>query len=271
MIIIEPLGGLCNRLRACASACALAHALNRPLTIVWNIDGTLGCRFDDLFIVPDMVSRIIYKNKNKFFFKNVHKLIDTISVRSRFRLRQPDIDRLLAQKYNFRLLAQHDPVHIATCTAFYPAAVLLKSFVPLPQLQLIIDCYTKTLQNVIGVHIRRGDHAIAIKNSPTELFLAAMHREVEADPGVTFFLATDSLQEEAWLQAAFPNRIVTHEKQSFRRDDPAAIKDAVIDLFILSKCRKIIGSYWSSFTETAQALGSAEMCIIKKRQEHACC
>ncbi len=31
-------------------------------------------------IAPDMVSRIIYKNKNKFFFKNAHELIDTISV-----------------------------------------------------------------------------------------------------------------------------------------------------------------------------------------------
>ncbi len=83
----------------------------------------------------------------------------------------------------------------------------------------------------------------AIENSPTELFLAAMHREVEADPGVTFFLATDSPQEEYTMQAAFPNHIVTHEKQSLHRDDPAAIKDAVIDLFVLSKCRKIIGKY----------------------------
>jgi hypothetical protein len=56
-----------------------------------------------------------------------------------------------------------------------------------------------------------------------------------------------------------------------RRDDPLAVKDAVIDLFLLSNCRKIIGSYWSSFTETAHALGSADICIIKKPQEKGSC
>ena len=42
------------------------------------------------------------------------------------------------------------------------------------------------------------------------------------------------------------------------RDEPAAIADAVADLYALSGCSKIIGSYWSSFTDTAAELRGIE-------------
>jgi hypothetical protein len=181
------------------------------------------------------------------------------------------MERMLKQNYDFRLLAHYPLVRMATCSAFYPAASLLQFFVPVPNLQLIIDSYKGTLQNAIGVHMRRTDNAIAVDNSPTELFISAMHKEIAADPRIKFFLATDSPEEEHRLQLVFPNRVITHEKKNMRRDDPLAVKDAVIDLFLLSNCRKIIGSYWSSFTETAHALGSADICIIKKPQEKGSC
>ncbi len=54
-----------------------------------------------------------------------------------------------------------------------------------------------------------------------------------------------------------------YAKPSVARDDPAAMEDAVVDLYALSRCRKIIGSYWSSFTDTAAELGSIERVLAK--------
>jgi hypothetical protein len=78
------------------------------------------------------------------------------------------------------------------------------------------------------------------------------------------FLATDSPDEEKRLREIFAYRIITHPKRSVDRQNPQAIKDALIDLFCLSKCKKIIGSYWSSFTETACELNNIERVIIRK-------
>ena len=43
-----------------------------------------------------------------------------------------------------------------------------------------------------------------------------------------------------------------------------AIKDALIDLYGLSRCRLILGSYWSSFSETAAAIGGSELLIVRE-------
>lgn len=49
MLIIEPAGGLCNRMYAIHSAANLARTFNCPLTLVWEESSELGARFDQLF------------------------------------------------------------------------------------------------------------------------------------------------------------------------------------------------------------------------------
>ena len=39
---------------------------------------------------------------------------------------------------------------------------------------------------------------------------------------------------------------------------------AVVDLFVLSKTRRLIGSYWSSFTDTAAELGNLPLTIARE-------
>jgi hypothetical protein len=130
-------------------------------------------------------------------------------------------------------------------------------------LQAIIDRYVSSFDRTIGVHLRRTDNARAREVSPTELFVTAIEQEIELNPAARFFIATDEPEEEALLQQRFGDRLIVHPKRSRRRDDPAAIRDAVVDLYCLAACRRIYGSYWSSFSETAQQLGSAELRILQ--------
>lgn len=165
----------------------------------------------------------------------------------------------MRRNFDFRLLRKHADIHIATWEAFYKTSSGFADFIPVAPLQQMIQSYAGGFKNVIGVHIRRTDNANSVEHSPTELFLQAMQDEVAADPAVGFFLATDDPDEEKNILKNFPDRITVHKKESLHREDPAAIRDALVDVYCLSRCRKIIGSYWSSFTEVAHLLRGAEM------------
>ena len=49
MIIIQPIGGLCNRMRAIGSAMILAEKRGEKVTVFWKVAPELGCPFEELF------------------------------------------------------------------------------------------------------------------------------------------------------------------------------------------------------------------------------
>ncbi|MEM9423654.1 MAG: hypothetical protein AAF975_02555, partial [Spirochaetota bacterium] len=100
--------------------------------------------------------------------------------------------------------------------------------------------------------------------STIEKFIACMRSEIDKDSSVKFFLATDDLSVEIKLRQIFPGRIVSYPKKNFDRNNPIAIQDAVIDLYCLSNCRKLIGSYSSSFSEIASEINGIELIVAKE-------
>lgn len=149
---------------------------------------------------------------------------------------------------------------VQACNRFFGAERPLYKFIPVQSLQSIVDSYE--VDNVVGVHIRRTDNRISAAHSPLQGFVELMSREVDLDRGVRFFVSTDEPKVEAEVRMAFPNRIITHTKTSLDRNDPQAIRDAVIDLYCLSNCRKLIGSYWSSFTEVAHLINGIDLVTV---------
>ena len=88
-----------------------------------------------------------------------------------------------------------------------------------------------------------------------------MNREIDANPNVKFFLATDDKEEEALLRKTFPGKIVSNENRTLRRDSLEGMYDALLDLYCLASCKKIIGSYFSSFTDIAADIGGIEKLV----------
>ena len=101
------------------------------------------------------------------------------------------------------------------------------------------------------MHIRRTDNLPAIGKSSTGHFILSMKKELEADPETVFYLATDDLSEEEKLREAFPGKIISNRERDLSRNSIAGIQDAMLDLYCLASTRKIIGSYFSSFTDIA--------------------
>ncbi|WP_157259985.1 hypothetical protein [Chamaesiphon minutus] len=281
IIYVKPIGGLCNRLRVIDSALTLARQNHSYLHVIWHLNAELNCRFEDLFELPTSIDKIeqpqtsdllnravekLYRTKiggliQNFYLKDVFKSFDLVLTYDR-------MDRYHNLHYrdcNFPELTAAKRAYITTPHSFYPAARPFRDFVPVKRLQQIIDEYSQNFDRVVGVHIRRTDNRQSSAASSTAGFIELMQAEIQKDDRTKFFVATDSELEEHNLKLMFPDRIVTYPKQSLDRNNPKAIQDAVIDLYCLSKCRKLIGSYYSSFTALAYQIHNIDYTIVKDR------
>ncbi len=175
-----------------------------------------------------------------------------------------EISQLINQEYNFEDLASYKIIFLLASRRFYSSTHPFQEFRPVESIQKVIDSYANNFNHTIGVHIRRSDNVQAIEHSPIEKFISLMEKEVSNNQNVNFFLATDSKNEERLLKARFPGRIIAHPKESLSRTNPHAIHDALVDLFCLSKCKKLIGSFHSSFTDTAWQINNIEKVIAKQ-------
>lgn len=118
--------------------------------------------------------------------------------------------------------------------------------------------------NWIGVHIRRTDHAAAIKESRTEDFIKYMKEISKLKDDVTFFLATDDILEENILKKEFGCQIVTQKNKEWGRTTKGGMKSGIIDCLCLSSCEYIIGSYTSVFSFFSARYGKKDLIICKK-------
>ena len=128
-------------------------------------------------------------------------------------------------------------------------------FKPVKSIRKKIEDITDILgENYIGVHIRRTDNDLSIQHSPDTLFIKEMDGAIMANPDVKFYLATDCEKTKAKFKRLYGDRLIFNRSEA-DRGSTSGIIDAVTELYILSKAESIIGSYHSSFSETAAKLG----------------
>ncbi len=263
MLLVQPTGGLCNRLRAIDSAVSLARALQRKLIVIWYHDRDLATNFHHLFDPLTEVARII--DVRGFMMKRViHFIIRFLSspfVPGCF-IGEDEACSVANSSSLFDCVKNERLVYIKSCHYYYPVDCPYAVFQPKKEIWREILCYRT--DEFVGVHIRRTDNARSIQHSPVDGFIEAMQNELDRDSSSKFFLATDDPVMEKQLMKVFPGRIYVHEKASFQRSNPLAVRDALIDLFVLANCKKLIGSYWSSFTEAAWRIRDIEYLIVNQ-------
>ncbi len=272
MIYIEPDFGLANRMRVIASGIELSQAAKKPVTFVWENNHELNCSFHELFHeIPN--TEFIAKRKKFDLVKtmNQKKPID--------RLMALTVNKMLGIDYcikdtegiiltrnaaydAFRSAKKYKSLYIKTCSQFGTDDSLFSLFKPAPDLETIIHQRCQQFsEHTYGLHIRRTDHVDAINSSPLEAFIAIIERELTLHADSKFYLSTDDPATVTTLRKQFPLAVISYEKD-FSRDTPQGIKDAVIDMFCLSRTRKIFGSFKSSFSETAAKVGMIELEMV---------
>jgi hypothetical protein len=162
---------------------------------------------------------------------------------------------LARQKYDFSALKKYRSIYLQGHLHFLIDSPTYDRFQPVAALNAVIKRISSSFDmHTVGIHIRRNDHVRSINKSPTSQFIVEMKKELELNPNTKYFLATDSPAEERTMKCVFPDKVIIYEKTSLNRNDPQAIKEALVDLYCLSKTSKILASC-STFSRTAALLG----------------
>ena len=271
-ITITPYGGLANRMRALNSVIEVAKMSSRPIRVVWFSNFELNAPFSQLFEMPDYANisvkdagffdRFIYRSPRRhslwlpyitapLFFDTKIYSSDFVKERERGTL----VDKIL----------NGGRVLIESCYDFgnYSKA-LSKNFIPKSDILSSIDEYVKNnfTSNTIGVHIRRTDNELSIKNSPLSLFCDAMHKEIELCADTKFYVATDDKETKCELRKIFGDRILSIDTDC-NRNSLQGMKEAVKEMWLLSRTSKIYGSFYSSYSEIASQLGGIPLHILQ--------
>lgn len=258
MIIIQPIGGLCNRIRAINSAYMLAKERGDTLTVIWFNNPELNCPFEKLFLPNDNINVINIHSKwnlKKLWYQFRFTFISNEDIKTH------KGNGLLDETYRKALPKN---IYIATEEHFYPCHEY-HLFVPTKALQSRINKLCSNFgSHPVGVHIRRTDNKPATTGSSTNAFVQAMKKELRTYPDTMFYLATDDLSEEEQLREIFPGRIISNETRDLSRNSNTGIQDALLDLWCLSNTSLIIGSYFSSFTDIAADLRGIPKVIAGK-------
>ena len=262
LITIAPVGGLCNRMRALNSALLLGEAIGSRVELLWCRDSSLNCRYADLFEPPENLFRVVDINMSSRFGPLLKKLFLGLRPHAgRNFYDQDDIAEAMKSGLDLEREFAGTDVFIESYSAFFGCKDY-RTFVPVKQLYQLIDAYRNRLSDAVGIHIRRSDNIRSIKHSPTEEFEKIMSGMIASGYCNHFFLSTDSPEEEKRLVERFGDKIFSHPKGTFDRNVDTSIKDAIVDLYCLSGCKQIVGSYWSSFSETAANIGNKELIVI---------
>lgn len=249
MLIIQPVGGLCNRMRSINSARILADRRGEKLTVIWFINHELGCPFERIFEPTDAFRVINISSKwdiRKMWFQLSAMAFGTFADNAVIRAHKGDGNlEETFEKSLKKLTYIATEEHFFECHDYTP-------FVPAKEIANQIQKKQSELgAHAVGVHIRRTDNKPAIGKSSTDAFIKSMTDTLTADPDTMFYLATDDLTEEKNLREVFPGKIISNQNRDLSRDSIAGIQDAMLDLYCLAATQKIIGSFFSSFTDIA--------------------
>lgn len=273
-LTLVPVGGLANRMKAIDAAIQLISGTDLALRIYWFRDKGLNCRFDQLFQPLDLpqVSLIEATSFDSFSYDRPRKR--NLYIPRFFQLfyfddcvYEAEATQRMYQHFDFRSWAINKRTYLASCVYFFPPAPdarLFQFFHPVPALQQRIDEVSRTFGNrCVGVHIRRTDNLSSINESPTKLFVDRMQMMVQSDKDTCFYLASDSSEEKSKMKAIFGERILTFVTD-LSRNSVQGIQDALVELYVLSKTKMILGSVKSSYSETAAQIGQIECQFMKK-------
>jgi len=143
------------------------------------------------------------------------------------------------------------------------AAYLAKYFQPNARVRREVDAFVGTLPRpVLGVHIRYTDRKISL-----DRVTALIRRRLSKMPGAALFLATDSGLVQERISGEFERVFVTpkylpeaderlHSTQETPFDKIREAENAMIDMWILSRCDHLIYSKNSTFSLCSALIGA---------------
>lgn len=276
-LILQPMGGLANRMRVISVCYQIAIRAKSDFKVVWVVNSELGAAFSDLFNEPNFEITNVYGNysqayKSKKWYRRLLQNVWAFYKGYEVLTRQ-DVELISADKSEVALAALHDSWEQQLCNGkklfistgdWLGIVEELSMFTPtntiMSHVNQIADGFSAS---TYGIHIRRTDNIWAIENTPLSLFENKIDAVLQVEPEAMFYLATDDRATIDYLMLRFPNRLIVRDK-NFSRSSVLGMQDAVADMWLLARTKCIFGSFYSSFSEMAGFIGGVKLCILRK-------
>lgn len=257
---LNALNGLCNRLRALASALVISRATKRQCFVIWKEDLHCGARFEDLFLpCKDLTvlsdDAVIDMDTVDFYNYAAEKdvLIDDASPRT--------------------IYVQSACVLKNKHTSWTKENEVLRELRPVASIQSQVKQLAARAEAAVGVHVRSGQNVEICPWEDTSQYKEESKNCIEKWRGVctwqvfleemqrcqlkrnieTFFVCCDKPETFAHLQAEMHDKVFCAPKQCWDRSKEQ-VQSALVDILLLSITQFILGSPWSSFSEIAHRL-----------------
>ena len=257
-LIVKPRSGLGNRLRLIVSSRRIARRANARLTVLWQWGDPLN-----FFEAEDDVSW-------------VSSLPETGGITHLQTLRDSDgghdLNRIVPISGPENILIEG--CHLVVCDEDRKALENedLKPWLlrPSQRTRAKAEEFRRgsfPASEIVGVHMRRGDHRKAAARAPDRLFIEEIRAAAEA--GRSVFLATDSKATEREMIRIFGKRIIVYPKdpryderwaQRSIRDDAVLRLEDWIDFQILASCDFVLGTSGSSYSAFAACYNGSPRC-----------
>lgn len=261
-VIIIPMEGLCNRMRVMASGVTIARHFHARTEVYWNRTANCACQFADLF-EPVRADDVEVREGGGLLHAIASRYNLWVPLALR-RVRYGQVVRCFDMNSMGNIYDRVHDVEDLVLESHSQMAALSdvgELFVPRKDIRNEINRTTASFgNNVVGVHVRRTDNALSKAHSPLETFMERMESEVQADDSVRFFLATDDVTVRDGLSSLFGGRLMYRDNKPDRSSEQG-MRDALVDLYSLSRTRKVLGSYWSSFSAMASEIGNIPLII----------
>ena len=271
-LVTYPGSGLGNRILSLGCLLSLASELDYKPTLFWSQDKIIGwARFEDLFDTTDLPFKLVQGYRSAFMRANVAQ-IPGIS-RRRWNLRQKIILKMASSLTQFPFdrvdimnseneFTQYMEKRASNLLTYRRILIYawhmfryscdIGWLKPAPHiLPRIVELKEQFTPNTVGIHLRGTDWTYF---PPVEKIIARMRTEIELDPQVKFFFASDGDRAGNSIVELFGDRLIratNHRNPRSVRKTVQGQENAVVDLLGLANSSRIIGAKYSSFPLTA--------------------
>ncbi|WP_412552920.1 hypothetical protein [Shimia sp. MIT1388] len=268
-LFIDAQHGLCNRLRAMASAASIAQHTGRELAVIWRKDkhcqaGLLDLISYDGVLIEDDTADVMRRHaavEYNYMEVEAGSCFETPILEDPARLQGQDV--YIRSAYSL----QGPHVH------FEDEQKFLRSLEVAEAVQSLIASVRHP--NRLAAHIRSSSgagfehlpyeaadnwpqerHAELTswrKKSQPERFMARIDQLLEEGAAETIFLAADSAQTYATFHEKYGDRMAWLKRDLFDRSE-RQMQYALADLILLTSADRFLASTYSSFSDIAQRL-----------------
>lgn len=253
-VVIIPTQGFCNRLRAIASGIVLARHWGTKLYVSWEKESCCNCELEDVFAtsfakidINEVAQKRHYfspqQHTNNVLLNVSLEEYDYLVVMGGHEFKHPcmSVVSFLMEKHRVYRSLEFAP---AVTERMRPA---LARFEAAPG------------SVVVGIHFRdyvprfdRQDKYNFAEESPLEDFVRIAKRAVGASEDTRLFVSSNTERAVQRLrQVVPPARLITMDDIDLARDSSAGMEGAVCSLLLLSRCKYIVGTVNSSFSDEA--------------------